>query len=75
MFLTSFLSVEQVLKLESELREGMQKVDSAPGSDKHSQNQEQLTNTLIRKQDIVKQSILLDDEIVQKEKALKSRRK
>jgi hypothetical protein len=65
----------QTVKQESELREGLRKAESGGDTEQARQLQQQLTNTLIRKQDLVKQGILLDDEIAQKEKTLKSKRK
>ena len=70
-----FFPCSQVLKQESELREGLKKVESLPSSDHSQQLQQQLTNILIRKEDLIKQSILLDDEITHKEKSLKAKRK
>lgn len=61
--------------MESELREGLKKAEESSDSDQVQQLQQQLTNTLIRKEDLVKQSILLDDEITHKEKLLKAKRK
>lgn len=61
--------------MESELREGLRKAEESSDSDQVQQLQQQLTNTLIRKEDLVKQSILLDDEIIHKEKSLKAKRK
>ena len=65
----------QTLKMESELREGLKKAEESSDSNQVQQLQQQLTNTLIRKEDLVKQSILLDDEITHKEKLLKAKRK
>ena len=61
--------------MESELREGLKKAEESSDSNQVQQLQQQLTNTLIRKEDLVKQSILLDDEITHKEKLLKAKRK
>ena len=63
------------MKYEAELREGLEKATSSGDRTQANNLQQQLTNTLIRKQDLVKEGILLDDEIAQKEKSLKSKRK
>lgn len=66
---------KQVLKLESELREGLKAASNRADSEKAGQLQEQLTQTLLHKEDLLKQSSLLEEQIYQKEKALKSHRK
>ena len=64
--------MSQVLKTEAEVREGLAKV--AEGSEEQAALTDRLTAAMMSKEQIVKTLSVLEDEILQKEKAVKKRK-
>ena len=62
----------QVLKTESDVRAGMSSLPE--DSDKLTSLREKLTAILVRKEELIRSVTLLEDEIAQKEKAVKKRK-
>ena len=61
----------QILRTETDLREGMKKLDDESDVERVKAGQAQLTAVLLKKVDLIKQASSLETDIVQKEKALK----
>ena len=62
----------QVMKTESEVRMGMSSLPE--NSEKLSAMREKLTTALVRKEELIRSVTLLEDEIAQKEKAVKKKK-